>query len=293
MMKKRGLGRGLESLLSDISKKPQTNNADITTAVSGDLKEIALTAIQAGKFQPRRNFSEESLQELANSIRAQGVIQPIIIRTMAANRYEIIAGERRFRAAKLANLDVIPAIIKELPDEAVIAMALIENIQREDLNPIEEALALQRLIDEFSMTHEQVANAVGKSRTAISNTLRLLGLENEVRELVELNHLQMGHARSLLALKGAQQISTAQTVIAKDLSVRETEDLIRRIQNLTNATHVRKEAVEIEPALYEIQHKIAAKLGVKVLLQSSASGRGKIIIKYKNETELKKLVECF
>ncbi len=289
MMKKRGLGRGLESLLSDISKKPNSST-DITTSVGGDLKQILLSAIQPGKYQPRRNFTEESLNELADSIRAQGVIQPIIVRTIAEDKYEIIAGERRFRAAKLAELKTIPAIIKELPDEAVIAMALIENIQREDLNPIEEALALQRLIDEFQMTHEQVAHAVGKSRTAISNGLRLLGLENEVRELVELNYLQMGHARALLAINGSQQIATAQTVVAKDLSVRETEDLIRRLQNLKNATHIHKDP---DPAIYEIQHKLAAKLGAKVLVQQSAKGQGKIVIKYKNEVELRKLLERF
>lgn len=287
MMKKRGLGRGLESLLSDISKKT-ANNTDVAAAVSGDLQQIALTAIQAGKYQPRRNFSEESLKELANSIRAQGVIQPIVVRTIAANKYEIVAGERRYRAAQLAELATIPAIIKELPDEAAIAIALIENLQREDLNPIEEALALQRLIDEFQMTHEQVANAVGKSRTAISNSLRLLGLVAEVRELLELNHLQMGHARALLAISGSQQFSAAQTVVAKNLSVRETEDLIRRLQNLKNSINERKDP---DPAIYEIQHKISTKLGTKVIVQQSAKGRGKIVIKYKNEAELKRILE--
>lgn len=287
MMKKRGLGRGLESLLSEMSKKPENGDA----VVSGDLTKLPLTSIQAGKYQPRRHFTEESLHELANSILAQGVIQPIIVRTIANNKYEIIAGERRFRAAKLAELETIPVIIKELPDEAVIAMALIENIQREDLSPIEEALALQRLIDEFQMTHEQVANAVGRSRAAITNNLRLLGLQNEVRELLEMKYLQMGHARALLALSESQQLATAQTVVAKDLSVRETEDLIRRLQNLKNGSATDRK--DPDPAIYEIQHKISNKLATKVVIQQSAKGSGKIVIKYKNAAQLQQLAEKF
>lgn len=287
MTKKRGLGRGLESLLSDISKKP-TVNIDLAADSTNGLKQVELNKIQAGKYQPRRAFSEDSLNELADSIKAQGVIQPIVLRTIAEGRYEIVAGERRFRAAKLANLESIPAVVKELPDEAAIAIALIENIQREDLNPIEEGLSLQRLIDEFEMTHEQVANAVGKSRTAVSNLIRLIGLEGEVRELVELNYLQMGHARALLSLSGSQQIATAQTIVSKELSVRETEDLIRRLQNLKNATHTKK---EVDPALHEIQEQISSNLKAKVLLQQSAAGRGKIIIKYKNPDELNRLLE--
>ncbi len=285
MTKKRGLGRGLDALFSEVNKKDEVD-IDLPANSGSGLEKIAIDKIQAGQYQPRRNFSESSLQELADSIKAQGVIQPIVLRTLKAGRYEIVAGERRFRAAKLANLKEIPAVIKELPDEAALAIALIENIQREDLNSIEEALSLQRLISEFSMTHEQIAKAVGKSRAAVSNLIRLLALEAEARQLLEDNQLQMGHARALLSLSGAQQIATANTIVSKALSVRETEDIIRRLQNLQKGTGNKK---PVDENLKQVQTQIASYLKAKVTLQQSAEGRGKVIIKYKTPEELQRI----
>lgn len=310
MAKKRGLGRGLEALLGDINKKVDTerkaapslamtseNNSATATMVGpkieGDLRSLALNVIIAGKYQPRKAFAEDSIRELADSIRAQGVIQPIVVRTIAANQYEIVAGERRFRAAKVAGLDTIPALIRELPDEAAIAMALIENIQREDLNPIEEAVGLQRLIDEFEMTHQQVANAVGKSRTAVTNLLRLLGLQTDVRQMLETGKLEMGHARALLTLADASQITTAQTIADKALSVRDAEQLVKRIQNLqaTNPHAANFHPKNIDPTTHELQTRIGSQLNATVLLQQNAKGQGKLVINYRNQPHLRELLQ--
>jgi len=299
MARKRGLGRGLDALLGDLNKKveaPQSikptdekNTIDSDIQIEGDLKNLAIDAIHPGKYQPRKTFSDESLKELAESIKAQGVIQPILVRTVANNKYEIIAGERRFRAAVLADLTSIPALVRELPDEAAIAMALIENIQREDLNPLEEATGMQRLIDEFEMTHQQVANALGKSRTAVTNLLRLLSLEAEVRQMLMGGELEMGHARALLSLSGSKQISAAKTVASKRLSVRDTEQLVKRIQNLSQHAHPIN-LQNISP-YNDVELQLAQTLTAKVAIQESASGRGKLVIKYKNAKHLQEILD--
>ena len=219
--KKPKLGRGLDALLGSA----------LESAASGkdELKHVPVDLLQRGKYQPRTHMGQAALQELSDSIRAQGVVQPIVVRPIGAGRYEIIAGERRWRAAQMAGLHSIPAVVRDIPDEAAIAIALIENIQRENLNPVEEATALQRLIDEFGMTHQQTAESVGRSRAAVTNLLRLLTLNGDVREMLELGKMDMGHARALLALTAKAQSEAARQVVDKGLSVRETEQLVRRL----------------------------------------------------------------
>lgn len=285
-VKRRGLGRNLEALLGDLS--PKEEKLDSLLRLEGELRAVPLVQIQAGKYQPRKAFSSESLQELADSIRAQGVIQPIIVRSIADQRYEIIAGERRFRAAQLAELETIPALVRELPDEAALAMALIENIQREDLNPIEEAMGMKRLIDEFEMTHEHLANIVGKSRAAVTNLLRLLALPDDVKFLLEQGQLDMGHARALLTLPEAEQIEIARIIALKSLSVREAEQLVRMRQGKANAKHETQAAT---PRWQELHEQLSYTLGMKTLMKVSSKGRGKIVLTFKNEKELEKLLE--
>jgi len=237
--RKAGLKRGLDALLANkslASKAPSSKESgqlpENQNKSSDDLLQIIpIEFLKPGKYQPRRDMGEEGLQELADSIKAQGVIQPVVIRPLAKNSYEIIAGERRWRAAQKAGLAEIPAIVKDVPDEAAIAMSLIENIQREDLNAIDEAMALQRLLHEFELTHQEVADAVGKSRTTISNLIRLLSLNEETRTLLERGDIEMGHARALLSLQGDEQNQTARQVAEKGLSVRDTEALVRRLLN--------------------------------------------------------------
>ena len=241
-IKKRGLGKGLGALLQSAQvaaeirelQQPETPEQPISAEVKAVrdkmLREIPVEFIQRGKYQPRRDMSPEALEELSNSIKAQGVMQPIVVRPVDENRYEIIAGERRWRATQLAGLDRIPAVIREVSDESAIAMALIENIQREDLNPIEEALALSRLKDEFELTQQEVADAVGKSRVTVTNLLRLMTLQTDVMKMLEYGDIEMGHAKALLGLTGNDQLEAARTVVAKSLSVRQTEALVRRIQ---------------------------------------------------------------
>ncbi len=279
-IKKRGLGRGLEALLSG------TRVNEPEAAISGsNLRNLPLDVIQRGKYQPRINMHAESLEDLANSIRAQGVVQPIVVRALAApGTYEIIAGERRWRAAQLAGLQEIPAVIRNVNDQAAIAMALIENIQREDLNPLEEAVALQRLINEFDMTHQRVAEEVGRSRAAVSNLLRLLGLNDEVKRLLEAGDLEMGHARALLGLEGEPQSIAARTVIAKSLNVRETEQLVQRMQSSTGAR--KPEPKRIDPNIRKLQEDLTEKLGANVTFQHSAKGKGKVVIEYNDLDEL-------
>lgn len=298
--KKRGLGRGLDALLGG-SAKPAPVEVDDTTVVDsesatttviessvpqGDLRELPVDLLQPGKYQPRTDMHQESLQELANSIKAQGVLQPIVVRKIDnSERYEIIAGERRWRAAQLAELHEVPAVVREVPDEAAIAMALIENIQREDLNPIEEANALQRLIDEFELTHQQAADAVGRSRAGVSNMLRLLSLNEEVRKLLENGDLEMGHARSLLSLEGDQQGKTAREVVSRGLSVRETEQLVSRLRQ-KDKTSPAKESKAVDPNIERLQNDLAEKLGAKVAVQHAASGKGKLVVHYNSLDEL-------
>lgn len=277
-VKKRGLGKGLDALLggavSPVAEERQ----------GADLRELPVDLLQPGKYQPRTDMHPESLEELANSIRAQGVVQPIVVRPVGGGRYEIIAGERRWRAAQLAELHQIPAVIRDVPDEAAIAMALIENIQRENLNPIEEALALQRLISEFDMTHQQAAGAVGRSRAAVSNLLRLLTLNDDVRRMLEHGDLEMGHARALLALEGAAQSEAARDVAAKGYSVRETEQLVRRLS--TEPAKSKKTSKTVDPDIRRLQDDLTEKLAAKVLVQHAAKGNGKLVIHYNSLDEL-------
>lgn len=289
-MKKRGLGRNLNALLSQNTLKPvpTVTSTPSTTATSnseGSLRYLAIELLQSGRYQPRRDFSAEAIQELADSISAQGVIQPIVVRSIGQNQYEIIAGERRWRAAQMAGLTEVPVIIKTISDEATLAVALIENIQREDLNPLEEAIALQRLADEFGMTHQQVAEAVGKSRTAVTNLLRLLSLQPEVKVLLEQRALEMGHARALLSLIGMQQTQAARNVVEKKLSVRETEELVRKWQAV-NGNANSKAAQPVDPNVRRLQQTLSDKLGTSITLQTNAKGKGKLIIHYNSLDEL-------
>lgn len=291
-MKRKGLGRGLDALLSGINNDPSEvsidpeNGSAMAESVIADRKDfshVPLDLIQRGKYQPRRDIQPEALEELAQSIKAQGVMQPIVLRPLPGDRYEIIAGERRWRAAQLAGLDKIPAVIRDVPDEAAIAMALIENIQREDLNPIEEAFALKRLQDEFELTHQEVAAAVGKSRTTVTNLLRLISLSDEVKKLLEHGDLEMGHARALLTLEQEEQRDLARQVVAKELSVRQTESLVRRLQQQqTKAVPVDR----VDPDTRQLEESLSEQIGVPVSLQHNAKGKGKLVFKYNNLDEL-------
>jgi ParB family chromosome partitioning protein len=295
--RRKGLGRGLGALLDagtanikDNNEQPPTVKDAIEQVQSPDLerdeqlKYVPIELIQRGKYQPRRHINQEALEELAASIKAQGVMQPIIIRPISSDKYEIIAGERRWRASQLAGLDKIPAVIRHVPDEAAIAMALIENIQREDLNPLEEAIALKRLQDEFELTHQQVAEAVGKSRTAVTNLLRLISLDEEVKKLLEHGDIEMGHARAMLSLTNDKQRTIASEVVAKSLSVRQAEALVRRTLEEINKPKEQKKLHN--PDLATLEQGISEKVGVPVMLQHSAKGKGKLILKYNNLDEL-------
>ncbi|OOZ39386.1 chromosome partitioning protein ParB [Solemya pervernicosa gill symbiont] len=291
--KKRGLGRGLDALLG-ASAKSAVEESDESKAGSDEgkggeqLRNLPVELMQRGKYQPRMDMHPESLEELADSIRAQGVVQPIVVRPIGKDRYEIIAGERRWRASQIAGLSEIPVVIRDVPDEAAIAMALIENIQRENLNPIEEAVALKRLLDEFELTHQQAAEAVGRSRASVSNLLRLLDLNDDVRKLLEHGDLEMGHARCLLALKGAEQSQTARQVVAKGLSVRETEALVRRTQE---APKQKASSKALDPDIRNLQDSLSDKLGAVVKVQAGAKGKGKLVIQYNSLDELDGILE--
>jgi len=288
--KKKHLGRGLDALLGSSRPSPAavesaavSQDESIVGPRDGGLKELPVDLVQRGKYQPRKDIEPESLQELADSIKAQGVMQPIIVRPISDTKYEIIAGERRWRATQLAGLDVIPALVRDVPDEAAIAMALIENIQREDLNPIEEAASLQRLQQEFELTQQEVADAVGKSRSTVANLLRLMSLQADVRRLVEHGDLEMGHARALLALSDADQSQAARTVVGKGLSVRQTEALVR--QQLARKDQP-KEEKRLDPNIRHLQDDLAQRLGTKVQIQHSTKGKGKLVLAYNSLDEL-------
>lgn len=278
--KKRGLGRGLDALLADVQQSETVENET--------LQHFPLDKIQPGKYQPRMDMSQDSLEELADSIKAQGLVQPIVVRPVDGNRYEIIAGERRWRACRMAGLETVPVIIKDVSDRSAIAMALIENIQRENLNPMEEANALFRLREEFEMTHQQAADAVGKSRAAVTNLLRLRNLNEEVKRLLENCDLEMGHARALLALEGEQQSQTALQVVEKGLSVRETEQLVRRALKPEKKTN--KQADSAQAEISSLQALLNDKLGKAAIVKHLNSGKGRVVIQYSNVTELKKLL---
>ena len=276
--RKAGLGRGLDALLGQRKSAP----AEGQTADS-ELQTLGIELLQPGQYQPRSIMDQDKLQELADSIKAQGIVQPIVVRQLTAGRYEIIAGERRWRAAQLAQLREVPVLVKQVDDQQTIAMALIENIQREDLNPLEEALALQRLIDEFEITHAQAAEAVGRSRVAVSNLLRLLDLSKPVKALLNDGLLEMGHARSLLALDANLQLSAANEIVAKKMSVRQAEALVKSLK----APAKPKPSKPAKNAdITHLEQQLTEKLCAQVEIQHSDKGRGKLVIHYHNNDEL-------
>lgn len=285
-LKKRGLGRGLDALLgAGVTEKAAE---DTQPVIENQLQEIALDLIQPGKYQPRKDMDQAALEELAQSIRAQGIMQPIVLRSIGENRYEIIAGERRWRAAALAGQSHIQSIIREVPDEAAIAMALIENIQREDLNPIEEAIALQRLQQEYELTQQQVAEVVGKSRATVANLIRLLQLPDEVKTLLAHGDLEMGHARALLPLEQEQQLELAREVAAEGLTVRQAESKVRNLQQGQPKAAVKQ---QLDPDISRLEQKLAEKLGATVNIKHGKAGKGQLVIRYSSLQELQGVLE--
>jgi len=308
-IKKRGLGRGLDALLGPAGRPSRPEEvtqgdagpesavsvesapaADVNRDADGALRSLPVDIIQRGRYQPRVDMHPESLQNLADSIREQGVVQPIVVRGIGDGRYEIIAGERRWRAAQQAGLHEIPAVIRDVEDRAAIAIALIENIQRENLNPLEEARALKRLIDEFEMTHEQAAQAVGRSRVAVSNLLRLLDLEDAVKGMVERRELEMGHARALLALSGVRQVEAARQVIARGLTVRATERLVQELQR-TDLPRRTSASPSRDPDIQRLEARLSDRLGASVLIRHGSGGKGRLEIRYNSLDELDGILE--
>jgi ParB family chromosome partitioning protein len=286
MTPKKRLGRGLDALLS----KPVSASETDSGQVRHGLRDIPVDLLQRGQYQPRVDMRQDTLENLADSVRAQGVVQPIVVRpihgTSGEQRYEIVAGERRWRAAQLAGLEKIPAVVREVPDESAIAMALIENIQRENLNPLEEARALDRLIREFELTHAEAARAVGRSRASVSNLLRLLELSEKVKPLLEDRQIEMGHARALLAISSAtQQYDVARQVVKKGLSVRETERLVRRTVEKAGKVPEKKAAAK-DADIRRLEIEVSEKLGAKVSVQHTSRGAGKLVISYNSLDEL-------
>ena len=276
MAKMKGLGRGLESLLGRDEPSTPAPAPDRQT-------ELKVEQLQSGKYQPRSFMDDTALNELASSIKAQGIMQPILVRRIDAGGYEIIAGERRWRAAKLAGLASVPVLVREVADNAALAMALIENIQREDLNPLEQAVGIQRLVTEFGATHDQAADMVGRSRSAVTNLLRLLGLAVPVRDLMQQGKLDMGHGRALLALAGMQQLEAARTVISKSLSVRETEKLVGQLLRGSERNPAKK---AVDRDVLRLEEELAQKLGTKVQIKATTKGRGSLHIQYTSLLQL-------
>ncbi len=285
-LKRNPLGRNLSSMLSQSALRHAAENAAAASTGLDTLRSLPVDLISPGPYQPRSFFDADKLEQLAESIRHQGVIQPIIVRARGDKQFELIAGERRWRAAQIAGIEKIPAIVRDVPDEIAIAMALVENIQRENLNPIEEATALRRLVDDFQMTHQEAGDAVGRSRSAVSNLLRLLELSQEVRELVDARHLEMGHARALLTLEPSLQAQAAREVVRKGLSVRETEQLVRRLKNPPSKT-----TTTLDPDTKYIQDQISEKLCATVKLSHNSRGKGKMVISYNSADELEGILE--
>jgi ParB family transcriptional regulator, chromosome partitioning protein len=279
MTKHKGLGRGLDALLGG-GPKPRDNE---------ELSQLPVASLRPGKYQPRTRMDETSLAELADSIRARGVIQPIVVRAVGASVFEILAGERRWRAARIAGLERVPAIVREVPDEAALGIGLIENIQREDLNPLEEASGLKRLIEEFKLTHEEVAGAIGRSRAGVTNLLRLLELAPAVQEMLQDGKIDMGHARALLALSKARQVEVAQQVASRGLSVRETERLVQ--QATIAPSPARSATARLDPDSRRLQEELAESLGATVHLKPRSSGKGSVVIDYSSLDELQGLVK--
>jgi ParB family chromosome partitioning protein len=278
MHKKRGLGRGLSELLGDVASSPAQEKPQ-------DVQKLPIEFLQRGKYQPRRDMDPEKLKELSDSIAAQGIIQPIIVRKLVDDKYEIIAGERRWRAAQLAELQEVPVLVKDIDDRSVMAVALIENIQREDLNALEEADALHRLLDEFELTHQQIAEAVGKSRATVSNLLRLLDLAPDVKTMLGKGQLEMGHARALLGLDDAKQVEIANKVVKQGLTVRAVEKLVRE-QNQEKPVVVKK----VDPDTLRLQRQLSERTGAKVEINHQENGKGKLIFSYTSLEELEGII---
>ncbi len=295
--KKRGLGKGLSSLISQPAVPAASDAAaagdqpvastEATSAATAmpDLAYLPVDQLQGGQYQPRRDIGPEGLEELAASIRSQGIIEPIVVRAITTNKYEIIAGERRWRAARMADLTEVPVVVRNVSDEDAIAMALIENIQREDLNPVEEASALQRLQKEFDLTQQEVADIVGKNRATVANLLRLLNLSPEVRRMLEHGDLEMGHARSLLSLTGAAQDEAARDVVARALNVRQTEALVRQLLE-GKPTKASAAKPEVDANIRKLEDTLATRIGAPVAIKHNASGKGQLVIKYGTLDEL-------
>ncbi|TFH75527.1 ParB/RepB/Spo0J family partition protein [Gammaproteobacteria bacterium LSUCC0112] len=290
MSGKKKLGRGLDKLLGGIAAKAnEAQNLARTDdssngLVDSELRHLPIDLIQRGKYQPRTDMHEEALQELADSIKVQGVMQPIVVRPVSGDRFEIIAGERRWRATQIAGLDTIPAVIRLVGDESAIAMALIENIQRENLNPIEEAMALKRLQEEFSLTQQEVAEAVGKSRTTVTNLLRLMSLNHDVRLMLERGDIEMGHAKALLGLQPEQQSEASKAVAGKGLSVRQTEAMVRKL--LDTKPVEKQEGSRLDPDITRLEESLSERIGAKVEIQHSSKGSGKVTLRYNSLDEL-------
>lgn len=280
MAKLKGLGKGLDALLS--------SSRDSNDRLEESLQNLSITLLQPGKYQPRTSMDQESLTELAESIKAQGVMQPILVRPIPDGRFEIIAGERRWRAAQIAGLSEVPVLIREVPDESALAMSLIENIQREDLNPLEEAQGIQRLIKEFGMTHQSAGKALGNSRSSITNLLRLLNLSAPVQNLMMQGKIDMGHGRALLTLSPAQQIELANLIVHKQLSVRETERLVNRVEH-----PAKKTASNQDLDLLRLQEEISEKLGAQVVIKPGKNGEGNVVIYYKSLDQLDGILSKF
>lgn len=295
MQKKRGLGKGLESLLSSstVSRKKQVSHdkdaeqaQQLVNDEKGLLRDLEVDQLQVGKYQPRRDMSIDALDELASSIKVQGILQPIVVRETGHQKYEIIAGERRWRAAKIVGLKNVPCLLKNVDDNAAIAIALIENIQRENLNAMEEAIAYKRLLEEFELTHNEVAKAVGKSRTTVSNLLRLNNLNQAVKLFIEQGDIEMGHARALLALTEGRQLELAKVVIAKQLSVRDTEKLVKKENTPKPESKINK----VDDKLVAIEGQLTEKLGTSVSLSQGKNGKGKLVINFKENDKLQEIL---
>jgi ParB family transcriptional regulator, chromosome partitioning protein len=279
MVKPKGLGRGLDALLA----------SDIDEAKSTDaLRTLDVAQLQPGKYQPRSYMDDAALQTLADSIKSQGIMQPILVREISVDKYEIIAGERRWRASQIAGIDRVPVLVRDIADESALAMALIENIQRENLNPLEEAQGVRRLIDEFAMTHEKAANAVGRSRAAVSNLLRLLTLTHAVQELLMQNKLDMGHARALIGLDAAQQILLANKIVSQNLSVREVESLVKK---LGAEAHAKPHKITPNRDVLALQNSLSEKIGAVVSIAAKANGAGTLKINYSNLDQLDEIIK--
>jgi len=283
--KRQSLGTGLDALLGFSDEVKVTSQSDQMNDADGTLRDLPVEFLQRGKYQPRRDLDADALQELTNSITQQGVMQPIVVRKIATDKYEIIAGERRWRATQQAGLESIPAIIRSITDEAAIVMALIENIQREDLNSIEESRALIRLQDEFQLTQQQVADAVGKSRSAVTNLMRLASLDSAVQKQLELGEIELGHAKCLLALAGNAQVMAGREIAANSMSVRQTETLVKRI-HLSGSVKPVEKTKQADPDILRIQQELSEKVGAPVKIQHSSKGSGKLVIKYHSVDEL-------